>query len=172
MWWLIIDADRARSFSTIMRTAGAVMTMLELVDWTKTARVKAQIKQIEKVCGVEPDPCTQTTRRIVSLMVGKTIPQVCSKGRHEDLNRILTSRTKVLLVLELLGGMRVGEATSSGDLHGVEANNVCFLQPAGLSRLGIRRQAGVDRRSCRGGLEDRFWPSHSLCRSDGRTVRY
>ena len=33
------------------------------------------------------------------------------------------------MVLELLAGLRVGEATSSGDLHGVEANSVCFLSP-------------------------------------------
>ena len=62
MWWLVTDAERARSFATIMRTAGAVMTMLELTDWTKTGRVKAQIKDIEKRCGVEAEPCTQSTR--------------------------------------------------------------------------------------------------------------
>ena len=131
MWWLVTDADRARSFSTIMRTAGSVMTMLELEDWTKTARIKAQVKEIEKVCGVEPDPCTQTTRRIITLMDQKTIRAVCSKGRDESLNRVLTNRASALLVLELLAGLRVGEATSSGDLHGLEANNLCFLKPAG-----------------------------------------
>ena len=131
MWWLVTDADRARSFSTIMRTAGAVMTMLELEDWTKTARIKAQVKEIQKVCGIEPDPCTQTTRRLITLMDEETIQKVCSKGRDEKLNMILTYRTRVLLVLELLAGLRVGEATSSGDLHGLEANSLCFLNPAG-----------------------------------------
>ena len=35
-----------------------------------------------------------------------------------------------LLALELLGGMRVGEATSAVDLHGLAANDLCFASPA------------------------------------------
>ena len=116
--------------STVGGTAGAVMTMLELTDWTKTARVKALIKEIEKRCGVESEPCTQTTRRLVALMVGKTIRAVCSRGSSSELNEVLESRTMLLLVLELLAGLRVGEATTSGDLHGLEANKLCFLSPA------------------------------------------
>ena len=129
VWWLVTDADRARSFATIMRAAGAVMTMLELTDWTKTQRVKSQIKDIEKRFGVEAEPCTQTTSRIVTIMLEKTIRTVCSKGASAELNALLESRTKALLALELLAGLRVGEATSSGDLHGLEANNVCFMKP-------------------------------------------
>ena len=54
MWWIVTEADRARSFATIMRAAGSVMSMLELNDWTKTSRVKAQAKEIEKKYGVSP----------------------------------------------------------------------------------------------------------------------
>ena len=129
-WWLVTDADRARSFATLMRTAGAVMTMLELVDWTKTSRIKAQIKEVEKRCGVEPEPCTQTTRLMIDLMLHNTIKAVCSKGRSIQLNLYLEARTEMLLILELLAGLRVGEATSSGDLHGLDANNLCMLRPA------------------------------------------
>ena len=129
MWWLVTDADRARSFATVLRAAGAVMSMLQLTDWTKLARVKAQMKDIEKRCGVESDPCTQTTRRIIRIMDLSTIKDVCFKGRNERMNKILDARTRALLVLELLAGLRVGEATSSGDLHGLEANNLCFLRP-------------------------------------------
>ena len=129
IWWLVTDADRARSFSTIMRAAGAVMSMLELNDWTKTQRVKSQVKDIERRFGVEAEPCTQTTGRIISIMLVVTIEKVCSKGASKSLNSLLQARTEVLLVLELLAGLRVGEATSSGDLHGLEANNVCFLRP-------------------------------------------
>ena len=130
MWWLVTDADRARSFATIMRAAGSVMTMLELTDWTKTARIKAQIKEIAKICGVEPEPCTQTTRRIVKIMIGTTISAGCSKGASKELNLLLIKRTLALLTLELMAGLRVGEATSSGDLHGLSANGICFLVPA------------------------------------------
>eukprot|EP00310_Coccolithus_braarudii_P015563 CAMPEP_0183341814 /NCGR_PEP_ID=MMETSP0164_2-20130417/8029_1 /TAXON_ID=221442 /ORGANISM="Coccolithus pelagicus ssp braarudi, Strain PLY182g" /LENGTH=58 /DNA_ID=CAMNT_0025512237 /DNA_START=427 /DNA_END=599 /DNA_ORIENTATION=- len=34
-----------------------------------------------------------------------------------------------VLALELLVGMRVGEATSAGDLHGLAANDLCFSSP-------------------------------------------
>ena len=64
-------------------------------------------------------------------MVQKTIPEVCSKGRDPNLNEILKCRTLALCMLEVLAGLRVGEATSSGDLHGLEANSLCFLRPAG-----------------------------------------
>ena len=107
------------------------MSMLELTDWTKTTRVKAQIKEVEKKCGVEAEPSTQTTRRLISIMLASTIKEVCAKTTNERLNEVLEHRTEVLLVLELLAGLRVGEATSSGDLHGLEANSVCFLKPLG-----------------------------------------
>ena len=130
MWWIVTEAEGARSFGTTMRAAGSVMEMHELKDWTKTARVKAQIKEIERKFGVEAEPCTQTTRRIVEIMVKTTIPETCSRGNCAFVNHVLTCRTEALLVLELLAGLRVGEATSSGDLHGLEANSVCFLSPA------------------------------------------
>ena len=130
MWWLVTSADGARSFGTTMRAAGAVMTMLELVNWTKSSRVKAQIKEIEKKFGVEPEPCTQTTHRIIAIMIDETIIEVCSKGKDSNLNDMMIFRTQALLVLELMAGLRVGEATSSGDLHGLEANDLCFLKPA------------------------------------------
>ena len=43
---------------------------------------------------------------------------------------MLSWRSQALLVLELLAGLRVGEATAGGDLHGLEANNMCFITPA------------------------------------------
>jgi hypothetical protein len=36
----------------------------------------------------------------------------------------------MLLVLELMGGMRVGEATSSGDDHGLAAPDCCLMKPS------------------------------------------
>ena len=88
------------------------------------------MKDIEKRCGIEVEPCTQTTQRLVGLMIDTTIGVVCSRGVHSSLNEILSSRTMALLVLELLAGLRVGEATAGGDLHGLEANNMCFITRA------------------------------------------
>lgn len=130
LWWLITDADRARSFGTVVRAGGAVMTMLELEDWTKTARVKAVIKEIKKMCNVEAEPCTQTTRRIVGIMLGDTLKEVCSNKGIID--KRLLSRTEALMVLELCGGLRVGEATAGGDMHGLLANDLCFQRPRNL----------------------------------------
>ena len=106
------------------------MSMLELTDWTKTSRVKAQAKEIEKKYGVEPEPCTQTTRRLINIMIDTTIKKLCTAGLSVVLNEILISRTRLLLTLELMAGLRVGEATASGDLHGLDANSLCFLTPA------------------------------------------
>ena len=130
MWWLVTDADRARSFATTMRAAGAVMSMLELQDWTKSVRIKSVIKEIQKQCSVETEPCTQTTRRLIKIMIETTIEQVCSRGKNNQFNHLLAARTLALLMLELLAGLRVGEATSSGDFHGLDANDVHFLTPA------------------------------------------
>lgn len=129
MWWLVTEADRARSFATTMRTAGAVMSMLELTDWTKTTRVKAIMKEITRKTGMDCDPCTQTSRRIIRIMMEKTIQETCSQGSNLQANALLAARTETLLVLELLAGLRVGEATSSGDLHGLDANDLAFLTP-------------------------------------------
>ena len=128
MWWLVTDAGRARSFATVMRAAGAVMTMTERVDWTKTARVKATVREIEKVCAVEPVPCTHTTTALLRILLSRVVPMI---GRRVSarLARLLRARTLMLLVLELLCGMRVGEATSSGDDHGLAANDCCLQTP-------------------------------------------
>ena len=135
LWWLVTDADRARSFATIVRAGGAVMTMLELEDWTKTSRVKAVVKEIKKVCNVESEPCTQTTRRIINIMLDSSISEVCSSRGTPDPR--LVSRTEALLVLELCGGLRVGEATSGGDMHGLLANNLNFQRPRGGTSDGL-----------------------------------
>ena len=94
MWWLVTDADRARSYATTLRAAGALMSMHELDDWTNHSRVKAISREIEKMCCVEHTPCTQTTKRIVGIMVDKTITTpyfLLSQKLGVDSGHILTS---------------------------------------------------------------------------------
>ena len=130
LWWLVMEADRSRSFATTTRAAGAVMAMQELTDWNKTARVKAIIKQIGTLCNVEAVPSTPVTRRMLGIMLDKTISDACAGSRDPSTVERLTTRTRALLGMELLGGMRVGEATSSGDMHGLAANDLCFSTPS------------------------------------------
>ena len=123
--WLATDADRARSFGTIVRAAGGVLERLELTNWTKTSRVKAVVKELEQSRGVEGTPDTHATRRILGLLMGKTLSEHCGPA--------LLTRSKVQVVLELMGGVRVGEATGGGDGHGALADNVCIARPAGTN---------------------------------------
>ena len=58
------------------------------------------------------------TRRIVKLMLESTIEQSCGSSRAAA---ALAARTKALAVLEI-NGLRVGEASGGGGLHGLLAN--------------------------------------------------
>ena len=73
LWWLVTEADRARSFATLVRAAGGVFERLELTNWTKTSRSKAVIKELEQSRGVEHTPDTHVTRRILGLLMGQTL---------------------------------------------------------------------------------------------------
>ena len=141
MWWLVRDAGRARSFATVMRAAGAVMTMTERVDFTKMPRVKAIHKEIQKVCAVEPHPCTPTTRVIIVRALDVTIPRLCT-SRNPYIQAYLRARTKMLLVLELPCGARVGEAVGNGgEGHGLAAVDTC-LQGESVGRLATSDKLG------------------------------
>ena len=72
---------------------------------------------------MEAEPCTQATRRIVRLMLDETLAERVSPR--------LLARARVQVVLELTGGVRVGEATGGGDGHGALANNLCIMRPVG-----------------------------------------
>ena len=130
-WWLARDAGRARSFATVMRAAGAVMTMTERTDFTKQPRIKAAIKEILKVCHVEQVPCTPTTRLIVRQALDVTIPRACSGMRDPKARAFMIRRSRMLIVAELGCGARVGEATGSGGSnHGLAAVDSCIQRPA------------------------------------------
>ena len=123
MLWLVKDAGRTRSFGTVLRAAGGVLERLELTNWTKTPRVKAAINELEQSRGVQSTPDTHATRRILSIMLCEKLKERCGSG--------LLKRSTVQVVLELMGGVRVGEATGGGDGHGALADNVCIVRPVG-----------------------------------------
>ena len=128
--WLATDAGRARSLVSLMRSAGAYMTKLEYTDWTKTARIKALVKELGLKSGVEKEPATQVSRLILRRMVAVTIKQACSQrlsSLSEGAKRMEIYFVAVALFtmcLEVVGGTRIGETT--GARHGLLANDVCI----------------------------------------------
>lgn len=124
--WLVRDADRKRSFSTIVRASTGVFAKLELTNWAGTKRVKAVIKELEQSHGVEAVPCTHATRRILTIVMEDTLPARCGGG--------LLTRSSVQVVLEVMGGVRVGEACGGGDGHGALANHLTIARPMGAER--------------------------------------
>jgi hypothetical protein len=121
--WVVTDAGRAASFSTIWRAASGVMAGSTGPNWSASARVKLLVKELEKSHGVVAVPDTHATRRIVHVMFNEAIDQVVSKR--------LRVRTRALATLEIMGGVRVGEACGGGDGHGALANNLCLARPVG-----------------------------------------
>ena len=119
--WLVLDSQRALSLESFARTAGAFFTITKLVDWTKTAEIKAHIKNLKELHGLESMPATHGTRRMLSLMITRIIPGLNTSG-------LIKARSILFLVMEAVGGLRVGEAMGGGDHHGMLANNVCILR--------------------------------------------
>ena len=121
--WLVRDADRKRSFGTIVRASTGVFARLELKNMAGTKRVKAVIKELEGSHGVESVPCTHATRRILTILMEETLPARCGAE--------LLTRSAVQVVLETMGGVRVGEACGGGDGHGALANHLTLARPVG-----------------------------------------
>ena len=119
--WLVMDSGRALSLDSFVRTAGAFLTISALKDWTKTAEVKAHVKGLKVAHGLESQPATHGTRRMLNLILNTVIPRRAS-------SLMIRARSKLFLVLEAVGGLRVGEAMGGGDHHGMLANNICLLK--------------------------------------------
>tara|TARA_B110000046_G_scaffold184387_1_gene222727 strand:+ start:1025 stop:2182 length:1158 start_codon:yes stop_codon:yes gene_type:complete len=107
---------------------------------TKTARVKRMYNDLVSVLGELAIPCTQITRRILGLMLGlntnpdgATLAKRCLRSAG---GKLILVRSRVLLVFEVMGGLRVGEAT--GCIHGVKANDVSLLK----SLSGVHAELG------------------------------
>ena len=130
--WLATDSMRGRSFEQVWRAAAGVCARTREDSMTKSKRVQRMHKDVADSLGDLSVPCTQTTRRIVCLMLGlsmgssmrvvaQTLVDQCLRsagGPH------ILARSRMLTVFEVLAGLRVGEAT--GDGHGLAANDVCI----------------------------------------------
>jgi hypothetical protein len=122
--WFVLDADRACSLESMVRSAGAFLTKVPgLTDWTKDASVKAHVKELLISTGVEHEPATTATPRMLKLLVeqGGLIDERYPQA-------LIAAREKVQVVCEGLGGCRIGEVAGGGDCHGLLANEVALME--------------------------------------------
>ena len=118
--WLSLEAGRARSLESVVRTAGSFFTKLQLPDHTKHGAVKAHVKDLISEIGIEHETATTATPRMLHIIVTELINE-----RYSD--PFIRARERVQVEIEGLGGCRIGEVCGGGDGHGVLANEVCVL---------------------------------------------
>ena len=74
--------------------------------------------------GVESEPVTTATPRMMRLLMNKVIPERYPKP-------FLQAREKLQMVIEGVGGCRIAEVCGAGDKHGILANNSAILEDLG-----------------------------------------
>ena len=121
MCWLVCKKERALSLDTLFRTAGAVMMRTDRPNLTKKSEVKAVYEELRQRHGEETKPRTAVTRRMVRHLLEDVTPQ-----RGGD--PLVNARMQLMFAMEVMLGLRVGEALSGGDFHGLLANHFVVLQ--------------------------------------------
>ena len=117
--WLVKDAERAKSLDTVWRAAGSAMARTREVNLTRNADVKAFYEALRQRHGEEAHPRTAVTRRMVKLIDRQLLAK---RSPPHTL-----PRNRLLYHLEIMMGLRVGEAVNAGDFHGLMANNLVIL---------------------------------------------
>ena len=72
---MALDADRARSIESVVRTAGSMMTKLGLTDVTKLGGVKAHMKDLLVGVSMEHEPATTATPTMLEWCINEGIDQ-------------------------------------------------------------------------------------------------
>ena len=122
--WLVIARDRALSLASCFRIAGSLMCKTGRPNLTKLGDVKAHYDDLIHSHGEESHPRTAVTRRMIQLGIEEVLPTVCSTP-------LVLARTQLMIALEVMMGLRVGEVLSGGDFHGVLANHLTILRRLG-----------------------------------------
>ena len=120
--WMALSADRVRSLPSVFRGAGAFLSKLEVFNPCNDKSVQAHLKEVLDESGVDSEPATTATPRMLSLLVED------DGIIDEDItDPFLRARDKVQFEGEGVGGCRIGEVSGGGDMHGLLANNSCIL---------------------------------------------
>ena len=129
--WMAIDADRARSVESVMRTAGAMMVKLGIPDVTKNGSVKAHAKDLLDGISEEHETATTATPSMLKWCIETGIGE-----RFPHPGGFVALREKVQFLCEGVGGCRIGEVCGGGESHGILANNLKFIEdPMGTDEL-------------------------------------
>ena len=130
--WLVTSADRALSLDSLWRTAGSVMVRTRGRDanLTKDADVVAFYKDLREAHGLESSPRTAATQRMVRLLFDSVLEKQIEKS-------FLLRRTRLWLALEIMCGLRVGEAMGGGDHHGLLADDVKLLRHLETGQISV-----------------------------------
>ena len=120
--WLITKKGRALSLDTLWRTAGSLMGRTGRENLTRHAEVKAFYRELRVLHGEEGHPRTATTPGMIFHLFDSVI------DRQFDGKPLLRARARLLMALEVMCGLRVGEVLGGGDGHGLLANHVVLLR--------------------------------------------
>ena len=121
--WFCTDKERARSAVSMVRSAGAFLVKLKLSDVTKDGSVKAHLRELVGELGVEAEPATTATPRMLKLM---TEPGGVIDTRYPQ--PTIAPREKFQVVAEGQGGCRICEVVGAGEGHGLLANDTAILE--------------------------------------------
>ena len=90
---------------------------------TKRGDVKAAYDDLRQLHGAESKPVTAITRRMVFEAIEHVLPERCA--------RRTLGRAQLMMAIEVMLGLRVGEALTGGDFHGLLANHLTILRRLG-----------------------------------------
>ena len=135
--WLVREADRSRSLTTLWRTGGAYMVRTHRVNLTSVdSGCKAHYSSLLDQHGTVEHPRTAATPRMAGLMLGTDFT-LSAAGQitgtdlgiihAENSNPFICCRTRLDTAIEGALGLRVGEAMGAGDFHGLTAPNLRIL---------------------------------------------
>ena len=119
--WCSLDAGRARSMGGLWRTMGAIFGAWSLPDLTRNPRAKRVHRKITSMIDLPHVQRTAATRRMLVSMLHDVIPA-------EEASQLISTRERLCLGLEALGGGRLSEVVDSGQGHGVTCNSVSLVR--------------------------------------------
>jgi len=120
--WIVRQKDRPRSLPSLWRVAGSYMIKTGRPNLTRSGSdASAHYSSLLDEHGVEEHPRTSATPRMLSLVFSSLLEKHCPQVT-------VRSRTGVALCCEAGLGMRVGEALTGGDYHGLMANHLVILR--------------------------------------------
>lgn len=117
--WMVITADRERSFLTTMRAAGGYFERAGKPNFTKDPAVKALVKELEDKISTDSQPRSHGTRR----MLREAIAYI--EDTHGEKPYMMV-REKVGTINEAVGCLRAVESCAAVEKHGLSAND-CFI---------------------------------------------